>query len=401
MNLTKQVIICIWFFDIIHYHAARLNAFKLIAEKFGYKVVAYSLRDRAPDRPSPSYDKNFEGELRVLVNHDVPLNSAKTVRLLLKSLSRDNPDVVIIPGYESWPSLASLAWCKMKSRVVVLMSESHRSDYVRPKWKEGLKRHLVKRYHAALVGGSLHLAYAKELGLAPEVIFKGYDVVDNLFWQSKVDEIRKDPESWRRKMNLPAYYFIASKRFIPKKNIEGLIHAYALYQRRVGGKAWHLVVCGSGEMEPRIKNLINQLGPEKYIYLPGYQDAESLTVFYGLASAFVHASSYAEQWGLVVNEAMAAGLPVLVSRICGCAPDLVHDGENGFTFDPYDVEGLARLMAKMSSGEVNLQAMGEASRRIIANWTPEVFAENLLKAVEAALSAKKARNRWGRRPSIY
>lgn len=78
----------------------------------------------------------------------------------------------------------------------------------------------------------------------------------------------------------------------------------------------------------------------------------------------------------------------MVVKACGCAPDLVQEGVNGSTFDPYDVEGLARLMVKMSSGEVDLVAMGHASQRIIADWTPEIFAENLLKAVEAAKSSR-------------
>jgi len=81
---------------------------------------------------------------------------------------------------------------------------------------------------------------------------------------------------------------------------------------------------------------------------------------------------------------MASGLPVLVSEICGCANDLVQNGVNGFTFDPFDVEGLALLMLKMSSGQVDLEAMGAASRRIIDKWTPEVFARSLLQAIEAA-----------------
>jgi len=85
---------------------------------------------------------------------------------------------------------------------------------------------------------------------------------------------------------------------------------------------------------------------------------------------------------------MAAGLPVLVSRDCGCASDLVHEDVNGYTFDPYDVESLARLMVRMSSGIVDLKAMGEASLRIIAEWTPEVFAQNLFKAVAAGQAAK-------------
>src|SRR5690606_39375525 len=106
--------------------------------------------------------------------------------------------------------------------------------------------------------------------------------------------------------------------------------------------------------------------------------------FYGLAGAFVHAST-TEQWGLVVNEAMAAGLPVLVSERCGCVPDLVRDGENGFTFDPFDVEELAGLMqriAAMTDGQ--RRALGEAGRRIIAAWEPERFADELMRAVEVA-----------------
>ncbi len=80
-----------------------------------------------------------------------------------------------------------------------------------------------------------------------------------------------------------------------------------------------------------------------------------------------------------------------MSRACGCARDLVQEGVNGFTFDPYDVAGLARLMQKMSSGEVDLRAMGAASQRLIAHWTPEVFDANLFKAIDAALAPQDSR----------
>ena len=102
-----------------------------------------------------------------------------------------------------------------------------------------------------------------------------------------------------------------------------------------------------------------------------------MPAYYGLASAFVHAST-TEQWGLVVNEAMASGLPVLVSNRCGCAPDLVQEGVNGFTFDPYNVEQLAQLMLKISAFQTfSLSTFGAASRRIIADWGPERFASGL------------------------
>jgi glycosyltransferase involved in cell wall biosynthesis len=121
------------------------------------------------------------------------------------------------------------------------------------------------------------------------------------------------------------------------------------------------------------------------VLLPGFKQYPDLPAYYGLASAFVHAST-TEQWGLVVNEAMASGLPVLVSNRCGCAPDLVQEGVNGFTFDPCNVEQLAQLMFKVSAFQLfSFSAFGDASRRIIGAWGPERFASGLKAAVDKAL----------------
>jgi glycosyltransferase involved in cell wall biosynthesis len=116
---------------------------------------------------------------------------------------------------------------------------------------------------------------------------------------------------------------------------------------------------------------------------------DTLPAYYGLASAFI-LPSVIEPWGLVVNEAMAAGLPVLVSERCGCAQDLVQRGRNGFTFDPCDIEDQASLMLRLSSmPETQRSAMGLASQEIISRWTPELFAQNLEKAAQAARTAPR------------
>ncbi len=94
---------------------------------------------------------------------------------------------------------------------------------------------------------------------------------------------------------------------------------------------------------------------------------------------------------------MAAGLPVLVSNRCGCARDLVREGVNGFTFDPFDVEELARRMYDLAHGNVDRAAMGRASREIIAGWGPERFADGLARAVEVALSVPRPRAGWADR----
>jgi glycosyltransferase involved in cell wall biosynthesis len=109
-----------------------------------------------------------------------------------------------------------------------------------------------------------------------------------------------------------------------------------------------------------------------------------------LANAFVHPST-TEQWGLVVNEAIASGLPVIVSERCGCAPELVQG--NGFTFDPTDDHELAsRLLEMASLSDCDLKQRGEASRKIAGRFGPELFGEGLEQAARVAtqLTRKKS-----------
>ena len=147
------------------------------------------------------------------------------------------------------------------------------------------------------------------------------------------------------------------------------------------------MLLGDGPLRSSILNLRSSLGLDACVHLPiAFKQYDELPVYYGLASAFVHAS-ITEQWGLVVNEAMASGLPVLVSNHCGCAADLVQEGVNGFTFDPYNVEQLAQFMFKLSTLNPQPSTLGAASRRIIANWGPGRFAAGLQAAVEKAVEA--------------
>jgi glycosyltransferase involved in cell wall biosynthesis len=189
----------------------------------------------------------------------------------------------------------------------------------------------------------------------------------------------------RAKLGLPENYFLASSRFVEKKNLPQLLIAFAAYKQSVQVNTWPLVLLGDGPLRAQLEDQIRQLNLTHYVILPGFKQYQELPAYYGLARAFVHAST-SEQWGLVVNEAMASGLPVLVSARCGCALDLVVNGRNGFTFDPGNVEEISQLMLRISGGGCDLVSMGMASREIIADWSPEKFAAGLTRAVDAALS---------------
>src|SRR5207244_4064698 len=102
------------------------------------------------------------------------------------------------------------------------------------------------------------------------------------------------------------------------KNLPRLLEAFAGYRRLAGDAAWELVLLGDGPLRPELVALLKDLELDGHVLLPGFKQYDELPAYYGLAGAFIHAST-TEQWGLVVNEAMASGLPVLVSDRCGCA----------------------------------------------------------------------------------
>jgi glycosyltransferase involved in cell wall biosynthesis len=269
------------------------------------------------------------------------------------------------------------------------MSESKAGDAPRVWWREWAKSMLVGLYSASICGGSLHRAYLEDLGMSRDRIFLGYDVVDNAYFWRQSEKVRKHPAQFQHLPGLSedTPFFLASARFIARKNLAGLLQAYDRYRdcmaRIEGNRLWRLIILGDGEERERLEQMIVSRGLEE-VTLAGFRQIEELPAYYALASAFIH-PAYQEQWGLVVNEAMAAGLPVLVSKRCGCAPELVVDGENGFTFDPRRIDALAALMVKMSCGRVNLDAMGRASRVRIAEWGPNRFAEGLYRAVRVSL----------------
>jgi glycosyltransferase involved in cell wall biosynthesis len=227
-------------------------------------------------------------------------------------------------------------------------------------------------------------------------IFTGYDVVDNAYFARRALEIRNlnlpQANEIRKKYGLPEKYFLASARFIEKKNLPMLIRAYARYRELAGNRdngqrttdngPWDLVLLGDGPLKTDLCRLISDLRLAGHVHLPGFKEYDELPVYYALANAFVHAST-TEQWGLVVNEAIASDLPVIVSGQCGCTPELVRD--NGFTFDPASERELtARLFEMASLSENERKCFEAASRRIAAAFEPKRFGEGLERAAKLA-----------------
>jgi glycosyltransferase involved in cell wall biosynthesis len=227
---------------------------------------------------------------------------------------------------------------------MVLMSDSQYHDERRVWWKERFKRSFVRRFRAGFVAGTNHAAYLTRLGMPRDRIFLGYDVVDNEHFASGSDAARADVARVRAVLQLPDRYFLTCARFVPKKNLAVLLYAYAGYRQAAAGEPYDLVLVGDGPLRPMLTSLARELGLLPHVHMPGFMQYHELPPYYGLAAAFV-LPSVQEQWGLVVNEALAAGLPVLASRVCGCVPDLLGDTPAAI-FEPFDAAALADIMQR-------------------------------------------------------
>lgn len=367
------------------YHDARLRQLSMACS---VTAVEFSKIDRTYSWSSVAENGSYR-VVTLFPDRDIKSVSASVLSTKMHAeLTLLESDVVAIPGWSAPASLAALTWCAKTTTPAVLMSDSTYYDEPRALWKEWVKRQIVDLHSSALVAGTLHMDYVEALGLSRASAFTGYDVVDNLHFELAAERARSEAEVLRRKFRLPCHYLLASSRFIEKKNLFRLLAAYSEFRSHCDGNDWDLVLLGDGPLRAELLDYVDRMGLTGRVHFLGFRQYEELPVFYALAEAFIHAST-TEQWGLVVNEAMASGLPVLVSNRCGCAPDLVRDGINGYSFDPYCVEQIAKRMIQVASDDCDRVAMAAASRRIIGDWSPETFVVGMLRAADAALSAPR------------
>jgi glycosyltransferase involved in cell wall biosynthesis len=281
---------------------------------------------------------------------------------------------------------AALAWCRRHRRVAVIMMDTKADDAERVGWRERIKALIVAQFDAALVGGTPQRVYMEQLGFPAEHIFTTSNAVDNAYFREAAAAARARPDAFQHLPGLDsdAPFFLASNRFLPRKNLARLLLTYGRYRQRVeanGDAPWRLLMLGDGRLRPELEHLVREEQIEGVVFC-GFQQIDALPAYYAFAGAFVHPASV-DQWGLVVNEAMAAGLPVVVSTGAGCSYDLVRDGENGFRFDPRDVEALAERLVRVASPDTDRVAMGRRSAEIIEGWAPAAFGRGLWDAVQA------------------
>ncbi|HYM09316.1 MAG TPA: glycosyltransferase [Bryobacterales bacterium] len=315
---------------------------------------------------------------------------------LLRHLRRFGPDCLLIHGYSYWTQMQAMRWA-IRHRIPYFLwadSNAHKlqATGALPAVKKVCLRYFCRHAAGALTIGSSNEAFWRYYGVGPERWFRSPLAVDNDSFRSQAQVWRSEKAGQRQALGLPSgRLLLYVGRFAPQKNLDTLLEAVAIC-RRGAGPHLSLALVGDGPEKAGLERLIRRLRLDD-VFVFGFQPQSELPRFYGIADALVLPSSD-EPWGLVVNEAMASGLPVLLSKSVGCLPDLLEEGGNGFSFDAKDAAALAAVLerfGRLDDGEI--ERMGSRSARLISDWDYAHSLAGIHQALESVANAAPAAGR--------
>ncbi|TML95109.1 MAG: glycosyltransferase [Actinobacteria bacterium] len=338
-------------------------------------TVIYAARTVAsrPWTVEPQHPSVFLGGIdlpvaRSVVRHDYPVTPG-----IFAALRGSRPHVVVVSGWSTFAAQAAVAWCRLRRVPYVLHVESHDLER-RAAWRRAVKGavvpRLVRRAASVLAVGTAARDSLLAYGARPERVRTFADTVDVPAWIERADGLarqRSDDE----------VVVLCVARLVPDKGVDVLVRAIA----EAGDERLRLVVAGGGSEAARLAELADELGVRLTIRGDLAEDA--------LAQEYVDADVFAllswhEPWAVVVNEAAASGLPLVLSDRVGAARDLLREGENGFLVPAGDVFAAAAGLRRLADDPELRRALGARSRELVRGWGYEPSMEDFVAAVREA-----------------
>lgn len=315
--------------------------------------------------------------VRAAFRHDYPLTPG-----VFRELSRLAPQVVVASGWSTFAAQAAVVWCRARRVPYLLVVESHDRD-PRPGWRRRIKGAVVPRVVGAaagiLVTGTLARESMLARGARPDRIRVFANTVDVADFGARADALAGRRDELRAALGLSAgdVAVLGVARLAPEKGLDTLVRAAAA----AGRPELALVVAGEGPERPALERLAAGLGVR--VLLAGDLPWERIVEAYVAADAFALLSR-SEPWGVVVNEAAACGLPLVLSDAVGAAHDLVEEDRNGFVVPAGDVAAAAAALAALAADRELRARYGAASRELAAGWGYEPSVESFVELVRLA-----------------
>ena len=308
---------------------------------------------------------------------------------LVTSLSADlimNPsDLVVLPGYHRPEYWVMLLICVLRRRRRAVFCDSTAFDRKKSRWKEKAKAMFFRRCDGFFCYGSRSKQYVASYGIDPSKIYDGCQSAALAHGYEAV-AIRAHYAGNSFAADC-ALRFLYIGRLAEEKGLFDLLEAFARVRQQLPAASLDLV--GSGVLEAELRQRAAQLGIASAVTFLGTKTPDDIGQLL-MNSAAMILPSLREPWGLVVNEALSFGCPVVVSDICGCVPELVIDGVTGYSFPAGDVGALAQAMTNAQLLSKDRAAVALRCLDVIAQFTPEHAAAQILRGCVAMLDTSAA-----------
>ncbi len=311
-------------------------------------------------------------------------------------LHRRRYDALIVHGYNHATEWLAFLGAWLSRTPVLLRGESNlRQEFTRrarrPLWITIAKRFLLgavlRRMQGALAIGTLNREFYRAYGVPDTRIFSVPYAVDNDRFQAEANALVSSRTAFRNARgwppDLPIILYVG--KLIARKRPQDLLEAYA---RVAADLPVALVFLGEGNERRRLEVEAIRRGLA-HVFITGFVNQGEISRYYAAADLLVLPSSH-EPWGLVLNEGMCFGLPVVASDAVGAAPDLVHPGENGFVYPVGDVEALAGALRTLLEDPARRARMGVRSREIVAAYSYDADVRGILEALRRVTSGQAA-----------
>jgi L-malate glycosyltransferase len=303
------------------------------------------------------------------------LSTWRCFRDVVRACLRLKAQYIFLCNYDVPAIFFAAVALRLVGRRLCIMQDSKFDDKQRYLPKELLKSLLYRPYQAALVAGHRAKSYLAFLGIPERRIFIGYDTVS-------AQRVRAAAQAEPAPGGVPhdKRHFSVVARFVPKKNLSLALDAYAAYVAQNPEASRQLHLCGSGELEPMLREHAERLGL-RGVHFRGYLQEDEIARVLASSLALI-LPSVEEQHGLVINEAIAMGVPVLASDNCGARDLLVRSGVNGYIFEPDNALGLAHFMGLLDKDANEWARLARATRQFEASADTALF----VRAVDQVLN---------------
>lgn len=296
------------------------------------------------------------------------------------ALKKSGCEMVMISGWETLACLSAGWFCYLNGIPYMVFSSS--TEYEKS-WRRNLTKPIVKLFvknaDSYVVCGKRSKEYLITLGARPERMFVPVNAVDNDFFFKNSRFSNEERESLKANLGLQpkqsVILFIG--QLIKRKGILVLLEAFKLL-REYGVNA-SLLIVGYGQLEQGVRRFMADYAGNS-MALIGHVEMKDLPKYYGIADIFT-LPSLEEAWGYVVNEAMACGLPVIVSNIVGAAGDIVDDGKTGAVVPSGNAKALADAMKRLIDDKNLRTYMGEQSLKKIQPYTIKAQSQVIADAI--------------------